>query len=108
MTHERAQTLLKQAGQVLTDCQQDFEAGRFVNVMPMEKVVQEFCSILQAMPRTEAQLYEEPLHVMVEGLEALEILLTQKRDILKGQVQNLNTGQKANAAYKKFPSTDNG
>lgn len=108
MTHERAQELLRKAGEVLTACQQDFESGRPVNVVPMERVVMEFCGIIQKMPRDEAQLYEEPLHVMVEGLEALETLLTQKRDVLKGQVQTLNTTQQAQAAYKKFPSTPEG
>jgi hypothetical protein len=104
MTHEQAQSLLREAGSVLSRCHQDFEAGRAVDVLPMERIVRDFCAAIQAMPKEEAKLYEEPLNVMLEGLEALELMLSRRREELRRQVQGLNASQKAQTAYTRFPA----
>ncbi len=101
MSHERAQALLREAGGALSRCQKDFNAGRAVSVDPMEKIVYEFCGILQRLPRAEASAYQEPLKVMLEGLQALEVLLARKRDDLRAEISALNQGQKAQTAYRQ-------
>lgn len=107
MTHERAQELLRQAGSNLSACHQAFIANEAVNVTPIEDTVREFCKLIGTFPRNEAQLYEEPLNVMLEGLQALESMLARRRDELKQEAQGLNTHQKAHGAYRKYPSGDN-
>jgi hypothetical protein len=101
MSHERAQNLLREAAIVLTHCQEDIENGRNVDITPMTNVVQEFCQILHTLPKPEAQLYQEPLIVMMEGLQAMETMLLHKRDTLKEQASQLNHNAAAQNAYRK-------
>lgn len=103
MSHERIQELMQEAETVLRQCQEDFEAGNPVDVQPMEPIAQEVCAILQKMPSEEAQEYEPSLQAMMKGLQALETLLIQRRDILNTQLQGVDTHKKAHQAYVKNP-----
>lgn len=101
MSHDRAKQLLSKSESFLSECRQAAESGKDVDMAGFEKTVQEFCLLLEKMPREEALQYEKDLKKIGSDLNNLSEALAKKRDELKGQIHGLDQHKKAQAAYKR-------
>jgi len=92
---------LQAAEQLLADAEQVLKADGFVDMQPLQSVVDEACQALGALPPAEAKSFAPRLQGLIERLDILIPEMIASRDRIQEQLKGTATHRQAATAYAK-------
>ncbi len=91
----------------IAECRQRLDEGT-VDISGMERKVQDYCDIIAALPLSEGRQHSQALHEVMQAITGLEEALTTARNAVQKELQALDRLQRAQTAYHKSDTIDNG
>jgi hypothetical protein len=73
--------------------------GKAVNLQPLEAEMRRLCASIEVVPRADARNLEPRLLAVIDELDKLFSAITNKRDSLKNELQDISLRDRAVTAY---------
>ena len=102
---EDAQTLMRKVHDRVDRSLRQLHEGGEVNLEGLDRQVDIMCESINAMPMPEAEKLRPRLDSLASEIDLLGDALRKQRDLVKGQLNKLNSQQKASSAYANASRT---
>lgn len=105
--NQTADQLLQSVMNTIDQSRKELSKGVLLDLTTMEKEVMQLCEVVTELEPDSRNQYAGPMESLYQQLTDLGTDLTNVRDYLKTQMNELPNHQRANIAYKSADAVDN-
>jgi hypothetical protein len=101
-----AEAVFKAVSQFIAQSRRELEAGEIVDLTDLDKYVQALCEAILELSQEDRLHYADSLQQLLGDVTALGEELTEKRDVLAGEINQVSRHAKASSAYRIVDAID--